>query len=183
MAPDVADHEKKSLRRRVFPYGTANIRGGTFARITPPGVLHVPLERYFHAVPGRGNRDAQSGRVVIVCDIQYLENVLDDETLATHRQELRRGTIVLACLVLLSRPNYGYALLDALEKSGFDVDANTLYPLLRRLEKQGLLTSEWNTDDSRPRKFYATSEAGDVLADTLKKDWHGLDTAFLSLKD
>ncbi|MGV8969957.1 MAG: PadR family transcriptional regulator [Microbacteriaceae bacterium] len=103
--------------------------------------------------------------------------------LATHRQELRRGTIVVACLMLLSRPNYGYALLDTLEKSGFDVDANTLYPLLRRLEKQGLLTSEWNTDDARPRKFYATSNDGAALADTLTQDWRDLDSAFHSLKD
>ena len=109
--------------------------------------------------------------------------MLNEEALATHRQELRRGTIVLACLLLLSRPNYGYALLDALEKSGFDVDANTLYPLLRRLEKQGLLTSEWNTDDSRPRKCYATNEEGAALADTLKRDWNDLGSAFLSLKD
>ncbi|MCY7412325.1 MAG: PadR family transcriptional regulator [Salinibacterium sp.] len=109
--------------------------------------------------------------------------MLNGEALATHRQELRRGTIVLACLLLLSRPNYGYALLDALGESGFDVDANTLYPLLRRLEKQGLLTSEWNTDDSRPRKFYATSKEGAALADTLKRDWRDLDTALLSLKD
>lgn len=108
---------------------------------------------------------------------------MNDEALATHRQELRRGTIVLACLLMLSRPNYGYALLDALEKSGFEVDANTLYPLLRRLEKQGLLTSEWNTDDSRPRKFYVTSSEGVELANILKQDWHDLDTAFLSLKD
>ncbi len=109
--------------------------------------------------------------------------MLNDEALATHRQELRRGTIVLACLVLLKRPNYGYALLDALEKAGFDVDANTLYPLLRRLEKQGLLTSEWNTDDSRPRKFYMTSADGGTLADTLNQDWRDLDSAFLSVKD
>ena len=118
-----------------------------------------------------------------MCDAQYSEPVLNDEALATHRQELRRGTIVLACLLLLSRPNYGYALLDTLENSGFDVDANTLYPLLRRLEKQGLLTSEWNTDDSRPRKFYATSKEGAALADTLNRDWRDLDTALLSLKD
>lgn len=118
-----------------------------------------------------------------MCDAQYRVLVLNEEALATHRQELRRGTIVLACLLLLSRPNYGYALLDTLEKSGFEVDANTLYPLLRRLEKQGLLTSVWNTEDSRPRKFYATSKDGAALADTLKRDWHDLDTAFLSLKD
>lgn len=105
----------------------------------------------------------------------------NEEELATHRQELRRGTIVLASLVLLDRPNYGYALLTALESSGFAVDANTLYPLLRRLEKQGLVTSQWNTDESRPRKFYATSSEGAALAATLRADWRELTTAITAL--
>jgi len=62
--------------------------------------------------------------------------MLNDDEFATHRQELRRGTVVLACLLMLATPNYGYALLTALEKAGFGVDANTLYPLLRRLENR-----------------------------------------------
>ena len=106
----------------------------------------------------------------------------EDELVAGHLQELRRGTVVLACLLILTKPNYGYALLDLLEESGFAVDANTLYPLLRRLEKQGLLTSDWNTDESRPRKFYRTSPDGDALADVLGQDWDDLSTAFRSLK-
>jgi DNA-binding PadR family transcriptional regulator len=106
----------------------------------------------------------------------------DDDLLATHLQELRRGTVVLACLLVLTRPNYGYALLDLLAQRGFSVDANTLYPLLRRLEKQGLLTSDWNTDEARPRKFYRTSDAGVTLAGTLSHDWHQLDTALRILK-
>ncbi|MGN9910393.1 PadR family transcriptional regulator [Phytohabitans sp. LJ34] len=108
--------------------------------------------------------------------------MLDDELLSTHLQELRRGTVVLACLLILRKPNYGYALLDLLERSGFAVDANTLYPLLRRLEKQGLLTSDWNTDESRPRKFYRTSDLGGELADTLSHDWDELHAAFRTLK-
>jgi PadR family transcriptional regulator, regulatory protein PadR len=107
---------------------------------------------------------------------------MDDELLSTHLQELRRGTVVLACLLILNRPNYGYALLEVLEQHGFAVDANTLYPLLRRLEKQGLLTSDWNTDESRPRKFYRTSREGTALADLLSEDWNALHTAFGSLK-
>ena len=107
--------------------------------------------------------------------------MIDDEALATHRQELRRGTIVLACLTLLHTPNYGYSLLSALEQSGFAVDANTLYPLLRRLEKQGLVTSEWNTDESRPRKFYVTSSDGAALAATLLADWTELSASFDAL--
>lgn len=89
-------------------------------------------------------------------------------------QELRRGTAVLACLLMLRAPQYGYALLEQLADAGIPVEGNTLYPLLRRLESQGLLTSEWNTDESRPRKFYRTSPAGDSLAGVLLEDWNHL---------
>lgn len=102
---------------------------------------------------------------------------MQDDALAGHVQELRRGTVVLACLQLLRSPGYGYGLLQELTSAGFETDANTLYPLLRRLEKQGLLTSEWNTDESRPRKFYRTSPAGRTLAEQLTKEWRALDTA------
>ncbi len=111
-----------------------------------------------------------------------MTRMYEDEVLATHRQEVRRGTVVLACLLTLTTPNYGYALLEALERDGFPVDANTLYPLLRRLEKQGLLTSEWNTDEARPRKFYATSADGTALAQLLYRDWVDLDSAIRTLK-
>ena len=94
----------------------------------------------------------------------------ETEALDTHLQELRRGTVVLACLRLLRQPGYGYGLLEELNARGFDTDANTLYPLLRRLEKQGHLTSEWNTDEARPRKFYRTSSAGSRLARALTED-------------
>ena len=106
----------------------------------------------------------------------------DDELHGMHLQELRRGTVVLACLIILRQPNYGYALLDRLDRAGFGVDANTLYPLLRRLEKQGLLTSDWNTEEARPRKFYRTSADGTGLADALSRDWDDLNAAFLTLR-
>ena len=106
-----------------------------------------------------------------------------DETTAGHLQELRRGTVVLACLIRLRTPDYGYALLESLDRIGIMVDANTLYPLLRRLEKQGLLTSEWNTDEARPRKFYRTSEAGERLAAALMTDWRRIDAALARLDD
>jgi len=104
-----------------------------------------------------------------------------DETFDIHLQELRRGTVVLACLQLLRTPGYGYGLLEALERHGFATDANTLYPLLRRLEKQGYLTSEWNTDEARPRKFYRTSDGGIRLADTLTTEWVALTEAIATL--
>jgi len=105
----------------------------------------------------------------------------DTDLLATHRQELRRGTVVLACLMALRRPGYGYGLLDALAQAGVPVEANTLYPLLRRLESQGLLVSEWDTTETRPRKFYRTSAAGIAMAGELRNEWEGLGAALRRL--
>jgi DNA-binding PadR family transcriptional regulator len=104
-----------------------------------------------------------------------------DATLASHLQELRRGTVVVASLTVLRTPGYGYSLLETLSSAGFDVEANTLYPLLRRLETQGLLTSAWNTDDARPRKFYRTTEQGDAIAAALRTEWTRLDRAVTDL--
>ncbi|WP_419998135.1 PadR family transcriptional regulator [Streptomyces boninensis] len=94
-----------------------------------------------------------------------------DELILGQAQELRRGTVVLACLSLLDEPQYGYALLEILNDVGVAVDGNTLYPLLRRLEKQGLLTSEWNTEESRPRKFYRISADGARACTELQREW------------
>ena len=105
----------------------------------------------------------------------------DAEFFDTHLQEVRRGTVVLACLQLLQIAGYGYKLLEELAQRGFSTDANTLYPMLRRLEKQGYLTSEWNTEETRPRKFYRTSAAGMRLATTLTAEWRSLTTAIASL--
>ena len=88
--------------------------------------------------------------------------VTSDEVVASQAQELRRGTVVLACLALLEEPQYGYALLE------------TLYPGLRRLEKQGRLVSEWNTDESRPRKFYRVSPEGAEIRGGLVREWRDL---------
>ena len=95
----------------------------------------------------------------------------EETQLEAHLRELRRGSVLLACLLLLRTPGYGYGLLERLEAAGVDVDANTLYPMLRRLEAQGLLTSEWDTEGTRPRKYYATSDEGLGLARELKAAW------------
>lgn len=106
---------------------------------------------------------------------------MEDELLTGHIQELRRGTIVLATLALLASPHYGYALLATMDDLGFAVDGNTLYPLLRRLEKQGLLTSEWNTDEARPRKFYVSTTLGAELLAQLRAEWAALNQAITDL--
>lgn len=107
---------------------------------------------------------------------------MSDDVLAGHLQELRRGTVVMAALATLSRPAYGYALLEQLAAAGFAVDGNTLYPLLRRLEKQGLLSSEWNTEESRPRKFYRSTEEGAALLEVLLGEWTSLHTSIEKLR-
>ena len=95
---------------------------------------------------------------------------MDNDVVKTHLQELRRGTVVVASLSALRTPGHGYGLLQTLADAGFSVDANTLYPLLRRLEDQGLLTSEWNTEEARPRKMYRTSADGESVLVLLLED-------------
>nr|WP_179503957.1 PadR family transcriptional regulator [Nocardioides daedukensis] len=88
----------------------------------------------------------------------------------------------MAALAILGTPTYGYALLESLDRAGFAVDGNTLYPLLRRLEKQGLLVSEWNTEESRPRKFYRTSPEGRSILDDLLAEWRELHQSIEKLR-
>lgn len=103
-------------------------------------------------------------------------------SLETHLRETRRGSVVLASLLALQSPGYGYGLLEKLEQANLEVDANTLYPLLRRLEKQGLLTSDWDTDGPRPRKYYKTSPRGKQLAETLMSSWLEMTATLETLK-
>ena len=91
--------------------------------------------------------------------------------------ELRRGVIVLAALSQLRTPRYGYELRQALAESGMAIEEGTLYPLLRRLESQGVLTSEWRTNGGAPRRFYVLSAEGRRLFKRLTETWHGLNTA------
>ena len=85
--------------------------------------------------------------------------------------ELRRGAVQLVALTLLETPRYGYDLVRLLGEAGFDVEEGTLYPLLRRLEQQGILTSSWNTDGSRPRKYYRLTTLGSAQLTSLREEW------------
>jgi DNA-binding PadR family transcriptional regulator len=88
--------------------------------------------------------------------------------------ELRRGVIVLAVLSQLNEEQYGYSLLKLLSDRGLEVDQGTLYPLLRRLEAQGLLQSVWKIEGARPRRYYVISAEGRKLLPKLKKEWTGI---------
>lgn len=90
-------------------------------------------------------------------------------------QELRRGALVLAVLSCLHTPQYGYSLKQTLSEKGLDIPEGTLYPLLRRLEKQELLTSDWQVvDDKRPRRYYQLSDTGEQILGYLTAEWQAL---------
>ncbi len=86
--------------------------------------------------------------------------------------ELRRGVIVLAVLSQLDEAQYGYSLLKRLSEQGLELDQGTLYPLLRRLESQGLLKSDWKIEESRPRRYYVISPEGQDMLPRLKEEWN-----------
>ena len=119
-----------------------------------------------------------------MCDIQYIYSVLHtvlcdersnmekNDIISGMIMELRRGTIVLCVLSQLEEPMYGYSLVSALSESGIAVEANTLYPLLRRLESQGMLESKWETDNGpKPRKYYCITKLGNEVLTVMKNQW------------
>lgn len=94
-----------------------------------------------------------------------------DEQISQLRLELRRGIVVLAVLSQMDTARYGYSLIQRLGEQGLEIEEGTLYPLLRRLEKQGLLESEWEVGEARPRKYYRISTVGREVLKTLNADW------------
>ena len=90
------------------------------------------------------------------------------------RLELRRGCLTLAVLAQLRQERYGYTLRKALADDGLVIDESTLYPLLRRLETQGLLVSEWREEDKRNKRFYRLSKDGKVILKQLLEEWRGM---------
>lgn len=96
--------------------------------------------------------------------------------------EIRRGAVVLAALSQLDAEQYGYSLISSLEEAGFAIGQDTLYPLLRRLEEQGVLESEWRViDDARPRRYYVLSDEGKQVYLLLKKEWEAQDSVLRRL--
>jgi DNA-binding PadR family transcriptional regulator len=91
--------------------------------------------------------------------------------------ELRRGIVVLATLSQLRAPRYGYELRQALAEKGLTIEEGTLYPLLRRLETQGVLKSEWKIEDGPPRRYYALNGEGRKLLKKLADSWRGMNDA------
>ena len=97
------------------------------------------------------------------------------------RLELRRGCLTLAVLAQLRQERYGYTLRKALADDGLVIDESTLYPLLRRLEVQGLLTSEWREEDKRNKRFYRLSSDGEQMLGQLLQEWHAINASINSI--
>jgi PadR family transcriptional regulator PadR len=102
---------------------------------------------------------------------------LAENLFETLRLELRRGCLTLAVLVQLRQEHYGYTLRKDLAESGLTIDESTLYPLLRRLESQGLLVSEWREEEKRNKRFYRLSTDGAQMLSQLLEEWNAINAS------
>lgn len=103
--------------------------------------------------------------------IEVIKLVEKANILKNLKNELRKGNLVLAVLSQLKNKHYGYSLVETLNKKNLKIDQNTLYPLLRRLDTQGLLTSTWEVIEPRPRKYYELSHFGKEILEQLKDEF------------
>ncbi|MDV3458090.1 PadR family transcriptional regulator [Sphingomonas sp. HF-S4] len=106
---------------------------------------------------------------------------IEDDMFEKLRVELRRGSLVLAVLGALREERYGYTLRTSLEEAGLPIDEGALYPLLRRLEAQGLLTSEWREEAKRNKRFYRLTSVGLTVLGQLLAEWNAISESILRL--
>ena len=118
-----------------------------------------------------------------LCETQYTTHSMPSETdiFETLRQELRRGSLILAVLGLLRAEHYGYTLRKALAETGVEIDEGALYPMLRRLESQGLFVSEWREEEKRNKRFYRLSDNGTEILARLVAEWRALNGALTGI--
>lgn len=95
--------------------------------------------------------------------------------------EMKRGTLVLCVLCLADKPVYGYSLVSEMKKRGVEIETNTLYPLLRRLSSQGLLSDSWDTSQGKPRKYYRITDKGIQVRQDIVKVWKNMTGAVENL--
>jgi PadR family transcriptional regulator PadR len=106
--------------------------------------------------------------------LNYGKEVQMTERLNKMRMELRRGVLVLAVLAVLKKEEYGYSLRKRLIAQGLDIEEGTLYPLIRRLESYGLLSSRWQEGDGRKKRYYKITTEGKKMLKDLSREWYGL---------
>ena len=125
---------------------------------------------------GKGGAPSDTQPVYTLCDTQCMPHRMGSDTdiFESLRQELRRGSLILAVLGQLRDEHYGYTLRKALADAGVEIDEGALYPMLRRLETQGLLTSEWREEEKRNKRFYRLSPLGTETLARLIVEWRAL---------
>jgi PadR family transcriptional regulator PadR len=106
-----------------------------------------------------------------------LVKLMNSDLFENLRLELRRGSLIIAVLAQLREEHYGYALRKALADRGMEIEESTLYPLLRRLESQGLLESEWREEDKRNKRFYRLSKEGAHILKQLIEEWQNMNSS------
>jgi PadR family transcriptional regulator len=106
-----------------------------------------------------------------------LAKLMNSDLFENLRLELRRGSLIIAVLAQLREEHYGYALRKALADHGMEIEESTLYPLLRRLESQGLLESEWREEDKRNKRFYRLSKDGKDILMQLLEEWQSMNSS------
>jgi PadR family transcriptional regulator PadR len=112
-----------------------------------------------------------------MCRILFAAQHMSSDQFESLRLELRRGCLVMAVLAQLRSEHYGYTLKKELADRGMDIDEGTLYPLLRRLESQGLLVSQWREEDRRNKRFYRLSVEGRAVLKELLAEWQSLNAS------
>lgn len=108
---------------------------------------------------------------------------LDEDLFDKLKVELRRGALSLAVLAALREERYGYTLRQMLDDAGLKIDEGALYPLLRRLESQGLLTSQWREEGKRNKRFYRLSRDGEQILARLIAEWNAMSESILRLSE
>lgn len=108
---------------------------------------------------------------------------MDGDLYESLRLELRRGSLTLGVLARMRQEHYGYTLRQALAEDGLEMEESTLYPLLRRLEAQGLLVSEWRDEDRRRKRFYRLSPEGQALLARLLEEWRRISLSLEKIID
>jgi len=112
--------------------------------------------------------------LTLLCYIQYnvrMMNIKQNTEFEKLKLEIRRGAIVLAAMSQLQKEQYGYSLINSLNEKGFEIGQDTLYPMLRRLEAQGLLDSQWRMEAPPPRRYYQLNDAGREVLALLTAEW------------
>lgn len=109
-----------------------------------------------------------------LCNEHYVTHMGAEDHFESLRLELRRGSLILAVLAALRDERYGYTLRKALADEGLEIDEGALYPMLRRLETQGLLSSQWREEDKRKKRFYRLSPDGEAVLGRLLAEWRAL---------